>query len=341
MLGRTKGMKAAVAETAGSVGGAVADTAEAVADYVDPLARDEKLRRQLAAAVAAAAAAQRRARRQTGLSGVIRRLAADRVLRAQLIEMGRNLQAAQKQARKVRSHKLRDAIFFLAGVAMVVGAVPSLRTRVVGFVRGRDGAGPTGVGGERAVIEEEIEVGVPITTAYNQWTQFEEFPRFMKGVDEVRQLDDTLLHWAATVAGRHAEWDAKIIEQEPDRRITWESTDGKRTRGSVSFEEAGSGRSRVRLHMSYTPEGVAEKVGSAVGLDTRRVRGDLERFRELIESRRVETGAWRGEINDGTKTNVVQPKTGSGAARGADAEGASGPTATNGKSSGKRDRGTT
>jgi len=152
-------------------------------------------------------------------------------------------------------------------------------------------------------IEQEIEVEVPVSTAYNQWTQFEEFPNFMEGVDEVKQLDDTLLRWAATVAGKKAEWDAKIIEQEPDSRIIWESVDGKQTRGTVTFEPAGAGsRTRIRLNMSYRPEGVAEKVGSAVGLDERRVRGDLERFRELIEARQVESGAWRDKIERGRPT---------------------------------------
>jgi uncharacterized membrane protein len=154
------------------------------------------------------------------------------------------------------------------------------------------------------VIEESIEVNVPLATAYNQWTQFEEFPRFMEGVDEVRQLDDTLLHWAATVGGKHAQWDAKILEQKPDSRITWESIDGKQTRGTVSFEQAGGGRTRVHLQMSYRPEGIAEKVGSTVGLDSRRIRGDLGRFRDLIEERQAESGAWRGEVEDGREQSA-------------------------------------
>ena len=165
------------------------------------------------------------------------------------------------------------------------------RSYATGFGR-RPSTGP-------ATVDAEIEVGVPVTTAYNQWTQFEEFPHFMEGVDEVKQLDDTMLHWAATVAGRHAEWDAKIIEQKPDSRIAWESVDGKRTRGTVTFEQAGTERSRVRLHMSYTPDGAAEHVGSAIGLDRRRITGDLARFRELIEGRTAASGAWRGEIEDG------------------------------------------
>jgi uncharacterized membrane protein len=142
-----------------------------------------------------------------------------------------------------------------------------------------------------------------VSTAYNQWTQFEEFPTFMDGVEQVRQLDDTLLHWAVNVAGKRAEWDAKILEQEPDRRISWESVDGKQTRGTVTFEEAGPSRSRIRLTMRYSAEGLAEVAGSALGLDRRRVRGDLERFQQLIESRGSESGAWRGQIEDGAETS--------------------------------------
>ncbi|MFL5928433.1 MAG: SRPBCC family protein [Gaiellaceae bacterium] len=310
MFGRNRGAKTTVVEAAGTVTEAVADAADAVVGYVDPVARDEKLRQRLAAAVLAGAAARRQIRTQTGLSGLLRRLAADRALRAQLIELGTQLQAAQKRAKKARSHKLRNGVLFVSGVGMVVASVPAARGMLVSLVRGRrDISLPGSRGGsgmpEQTAIEEEVEVAVPVSTAYNQWTQFEEFPRFMEGVDEVRQLDDTLLHWAATVAGKHAEWDAKIIEQEPDRRITWVSTDGKHTRGTVSFEEAGIGRSRIRLHMTYTPEGVTEKVGSAVGLDRRRIRGDLERFRELLESQQAETGAWRGQIDGGVETSTA------------------------------------
>lgn len=245
-------------------------------------------------------------RRQTGLTGPVRRLATDPVLRAQLIELAAQLQAAQKRAKKVRGHRVRNTVLFLSGVGMIVAAVPSAREKAISMVRGhRDNWAPGDWSGppKQTAVEEEIEVAVPVSTAYNQWTQFEEFPRFMDGVDEVRQLDDTLLHWAATVAGKQAEWDAKIIEQEPDRRIAWESTDGKHTRGTVSFEEAGSGRSRIRLQMTYTTEGAAEKVGSAIGLDKRRIRGDLQRFRDLIESRQDESGAWRGEIKGGIETS--------------------------------------
>jgi uncharacterized membrane protein len=283
-----------------------------LSDYVDPLAKDEKLRRRLAAAIVAGTAARQRARSHTGLTGLARRLASDAVLRTQIAEMATQLQAAQTRAKKARRRNLRNLILFISGIGIVVAAVPAARDAVTSMVRGRrDHLTPSdwreSSPPKPTVIDEEIEVAVPVTTAYNQWTQFEEFPRFMDGVDEVRQLDDTLLHWAATVGGKHAEWDAKIIEQDPDRRIVWESTDGKHTRGTVSFEGAGGDRSRIRLHMSYNPQGMAETLGSAIGLDARRVRGDLERFRDMIEARHAETGAWRGEIKGGTKTRSDTP----------------------------------
>ena len=291
----------------GSATSVAAEAAESLSPYVDQLANDEKLRERLVAALGAALAARQRARRQAGLSGLARRLGSDPVLRGQLTEMVLQLQAAQKRVQKNRSHKVRNAVLFVSGVGMVVAAVPSLRNGLRSKIGSNsDNGAPdgwTGSGGNSATtIEEEIEVGVPVSTAYNQWTQFEEFPKFMEGIQEVKQLDDSLLHWAATVAGKRAEWDAKIVEQEPDRRIVWESIEGKKTRGTVTFEEAGPGRTRIRLNMSYTPEGVAEKVGSAAGLDDRRVRGDLERFREMVETEQVESAGWRGEIKDGDKT---------------------------------------
>ena len=150
-------------------------------------------------------------------------------------------------------------------------------------------------------VQKTVEVDAPLRAVYNQWTQFEEFPRFMEGVEEVKQLDDTRLHWVAKVGGKRAEWDAKIISQEPDRRISWESDDGKQTRGTVTFEELGATRTRIRLAMSYVPEGVLEQAGSAIGLDTRRIRGDLQRFKDQVEEQGAESGAWRGEIEGGRK----------------------------------------
>jgi uncharacterized membrane protein len=312
MFGRDRGTRSKVTDTAVTVKEAVADAADTVVEYIDPLAKDEKLRERLAAAIVAGAAARNRVRKQTGVRGLVRRLAADPVLRAQLVDMTVALEAARKRAKKSRSHRLRNATLFLTGVGMTIAAIPALREKATSILgRRQDSWVPSGWSDPKpTTVEEEIEVAVPVSTAYNQWTQFEEFPRFMDGVDEVRQLDDTLLHWAATVAGKHAEWDAKIIEQEPDRRITWESTDGKQTRGTVSFEDAGPGRSRIQLRMTYKPEGVTEKVGSAVGLDSRRIRGDLQRFRELIEDQQVEVGAWRAEIHSGVETSSDLPNDG-------------------------------
>jgi uncharacterized membrane protein len=164
------------------------------------------------------------------------------------------------------------------------------------------GAVPTGgfSGSSPRTIDASVEVNVPVSTAYNQWTQFEDFPLFMEGVDHVQQLDDTRLHWVATVAGRKNEWDAKILEQHADRQISWISEDGKKTRGTVSFEPRGEGKTLVRLSMSYQADPL-EAVGSAAGLDTRRVQGDLQRFKDLIESRGQESGAWRGEVEAGQK----------------------------------------
>jgi uncharacterized membrane protein len=145
-------------------------------------------------------------------------------------------------------------------------------------------------------IEKSIEVNAPISTVYNQWTQFEEFPRFMKGVKEVRQLDDKRLHWHAEIGGKDKEWDAEIYRQEPDQVIAWRSTSGAHNGGEVRFTRAGDGGTRVTLTMSYDPEGFIENVGDALGAVSMRVQGDLKRFKEFMEERGGETGAWRGEI---------------------------------------------
>lgn len=147
-----------------------------------------------------------------------------------------------------------------------------------------------------SVIEKAIEVDVPVSTAYNQWTQFEEFPRFMAGVKQVQQLDDKHLHWKAEIAGKDKEWNAEITEQVPDQRIAWRSRDGAMTAGVVTFHRLSDAKSRVMLQMEYEPKGFLEGVGDAMGVVTQRVQGDLERFKEYIESRGRETGAWRGTI---------------------------------------------
>jgi uncharacterized membrane protein len=151
-----------------------------------------------------------------------------------------------------------------------------------------------------STVQQSIEVDVPLHTAYNQWTQFEEFPRFMEGVTSVTQLDDTKLHWVVEFGGEREEWDAKITRQEPDRVIAWESTSGRRNAGTVTFEPLGSDRTRVNVEIEFEPEGIKESIGDAIGVVDRRVKGDLERFKEFIESRGAETGAWRGEVESGT-----------------------------------------
>ncbi len=150
-----------------------------------------------------------------------------------------------------------------------------------------------------ATIEKSIDVNVPVRTAYNQWTQFEEFPRFMEGVEEVRQLDDKRLHWRAEIGGRTEEWNAEIVEQTPDKVVAWRSTSGSDNAGRVTFGPAGTDGARVTLEIDYNPEGLIESVGDKMGVVSYQVEGDLERFKEFIEARGTETGAWRGEIHAG------------------------------------------
>ena len=147
-----------------------------------------------------------------------------------------------------------------------------------------------------ATIEKTIEVYAPIRTAYNQWTQFEEFPTFMEGVKDVTQLDDTHLHWVAEIGGVREEWDAEITDQRPDERIAWMSTSGPANSGVVTFQRLDDEMTRIVVEMNWQPEGMRESAGAALGLDERRVEGDLERFREMIERRGAETGAWRGDV---------------------------------------------
>lgn len=146
-------------------------------------------------------------------------------------------------------------------------------------------------------VEKSIVVDVPVSTVYNQWTQFEEFPQFMEGVEQVRQEGDAHTHWRANIAGKDVEWDADITEQTPDQRVSWRSTTGAHNAGTVSFQSEGTDRTRVTLRLEYEPEGFFENIGSALGFVDSRVQGDLERFKTFIESRGSETGAWRGEIH--------------------------------------------
>ena len=150
-----------------------------------------------------------------------------------------------------------------------------------------------------STIDKAIELDVPVRTAYDQWTQFEEFPRFMEGVTKVSQLDDKTLEWTARIGGIERSWRAEITEQTPDRRIAWRSIDGAKNDGVVSFETMGDGRSRIRLQLDVEPSDPVEAVGDAIGVVGHQAQSDLERFKEYIETRREPSGAWRGEVHDG------------------------------------------
>jgi carbon monoxide dehydrogenase subunit G len=147
-------------------------------------------------------------------------------------------------------------------------------------------------------VEKTIEVNVPVRAAYNQWTQFEQFPEFMGGVQQVRQLSDTQLHWVAEIAGVKREWDAAILEQVPDQTVAWAATGGVTNAGAVHFQPAGGDRTLVRLSLEYEPEGLVEKVGDFLNVVEKQAQGDLEKFKQFIESRGVETGGWRGSVNE-------------------------------------------
>jgi uncharacterized membrane protein len=146
-------------------------------------------------------------------------------------------------------------------------------------------------------VIKTVDVNVPVRTAYNQWTQFESFPHFMEGVEYVKQLDDQRLHWRANVGGQVKEWDARITEQIPDERIAWCSTSGAENAGVVTFHRLADNLTRITLQIDYDPEGFVENVGDALGFVSRRMEGDLERFKQCIEDRGHETGAWRGTIH--------------------------------------------
>ena len=153
-------------------------------------------------------------------------------------------------------------------------------------------------------VERSIEVEVPVRTAYDQWTQFEEFPHFMGGVREVRQLDDRRLHWVAEIGGVRREWDASILEQVPDQKIAWAATEGATNAGAVRFQPTGPMSTTVYLSLEYEPEGVVEQVGDKLGIVERQVEADLKRFKALIEDDGYATGAWRGSVNLGLEVGT-------------------------------------
>jgi uncharacterized membrane protein len=150
-----------------------------------------------------------------------------------------------------------------------------------------------------ATAQGSVEVDLPVPTVYNQWTQFEDFPKFMEGVEEVRQLDDTRVYWVANIAGQRREWESKITDQKPDSLIAWYGFGGENNEGVVTFEPLGPERTRVTVRVEFEPDDLVEKAGDVLGIVERRLQGDLERFKEFVESRGRETGAWRGEIEEG------------------------------------------
>jgi hemerythrin superfamily protein len=160
--------------------------------------------------------------------------------------------------------------------------------------------------------KDEVTVDVPVNLAYNQWTQFEEFPEFMDGVVSVEQVTDSRLHWVAEVAGVRREWDAEILEQQPDRKVAWAATEGATNAGAVYFESVEPGRTRVRLELEYEPEGLVEKVGDALGLVERQAKNDLARFKAFIEDRDVPTGGWRGQVSPGSPVGTPDADAASG-----------------------------
>jgi len=291
---------------------AVKENAAAVTELAAQLAADTKFPKQLLAAAGYGVRARRRAEGQLGFTPAVKRLASDEPLRRELRRMIGQLQAARGRLERKRSHRLRNSLLVVggSGVALGVAAVAwPVSRRQVGSTLGL-----ANLDGPRA-LEATVEVEVPVSTAYNQWTQFEEFPRFMDGVESVRQLDDARLHWVANVAGRRAEWDARILEQHPDRQVTWISEDGRTTRGTVTFEPLGEARTLVHVSMSYKTEGVRDALGAKAGIDRRRVQGDLGRFKQLIEEHGRESGAWRGEISTATNNGDTEVSHENGEAR--------------------------
>jgi len=178
----------------------------------------------------------------------------------------------------------------------MLGRVVTMAALAVGGVMlSKKFKGNNGFGASSAIVET-IEINVPVSTAYNQFTQFEDFPQFMKSVKEIRQLDDRHLHWRANVAGEEKEWDAEITEQIPDNRIAWRSVTGVKNGGVVTFHKISDTVTRIALQMDYEPEGTLETLGDALGAVRMEARANLANFKELLEQRGGETGAWRGKV---------------------------------------------
>jgi uncharacterized membrane protein len=246
---------------------------------------DEEAPRRGIAALASLLLFRRRLLASMGVAGLAWRVASDAQLRAQLSQLADDIAEFKGRAERARARRRRRRILVgLVGSGAATGAA-------IAYARTRD----------PVRVEESVEMNIPVETAYNEWTQFEEFPRFMEGIEEVRQLDDTHVHWVASSGGRRREWDAEITEQRPNERVAWHATSGKRNAGVVTFHRLGDERSKMMVQLDFEPEGFRDTAGSILGLDRRRIRGDLERFSELVEGRGVESGAWRGTVEQGTR----------------------------------------
>ena len=262
---------------------AAAQTVQPYAETARDVVGDDEARRRGIAALASLLLLRRRLLAATGLAGLAWRLANDSQVRAQMNQIAEDLTQFKTRAERARARRRRRRVLTgIVGSGAAAGAA-------VAYARSR---GPVS-------IEESVEVHVPVETVYNQWTQFEDFPRFMEGIDEVRQLDDTHLHWVASSGGGRREWNAEISEQRPDERVAWHATSGKRNAGVVTFHRLGDERSKVMVQLDFEPEGFRETAGSMLGLDRRRIKGDLERFADLMEEGSVEGGAWRGTVEQG------------------------------------------
>lgn len=150
-----------------------------------------------------------------------------------------------------------------------------------------------------AQVLDSIDVNVPVTVAYNQWTQFESFPHFLSFVDEITQVSDTLTHWKVTIAGAQREFDAEITEQHPDERVAWNSVGGEVNHaGVVTFHRLSDTESRVTVQIDWEAAGIVEKVGAALGIDDHAIKSDLKNFKKFIEDAHAATGAWRGDVSN-------------------------------------------
>jgi len=254
---------------------------DAITDAADRLRHDRRARRAAGKAVQHATAVARDIRKH-GVRDVSQRRATSRHLSA----LTDALNEITDRAEKARSHRRWP---WLVGLGTLGAGAAALVAR-------RQGALAIAKPGASVIVVRAIDVDVPVREAYNQWTQFEEFPNFMGGIEEVRQLDDTHLRWSARVAGAERQWTARVTEQHPDERVAWTSHDGGPD-GVVTFHRLADDRSRVTVQMSYRPDGMRDQVGHMLGVDSLRVQQDLARFKQLIEQRGAASGSWRGDVS--------------------------------------------